>query len=138
MATTNVAITDLDLFNNTIFTAIFKIRRNRQRAEISAIFKGIIKNDHYIDMNKDVLQQRINMLITEENILNKINRNENPYKVNKSKADISMVDEVELPNLLLDFTLDIPPPSSFAQQPINDSLVLRIASLKLNTPEKKH
>ena len=54
-ATNNVAITDLDLFNNTIFTAINKIRRNRQRAEINAIFKEIIKNDHYKDMNKDVL-----------------------------------------------------------------------------------
>ena len=52
MAATNVAITDLDLFNNTIFTAINKIRRNRQRAEIKAIFKEIIKNDHHKNMNK--------------------------------------------------------------------------------------
>ena len=29
-------------------------------------------------MNKDVLQQQINMLITEEKILSKINRNKNP------------------------------------------------------------
>ena len=108
MAATNVAITDLDLFNNTIFTAINKIRRNRQRAEINAIFKEIIKNDHYKDMNKDVLQQQINMLITEEKILNKINRNKNPYKDNESKVDISMLDEVESPNLPLDFTFDTP------------------------------
>ena len=57
MATTNVATTDLDLFNNTIFTAINKIRTNHQRAKINAIFKETIKNDHYKDMNKDVLQQ---------------------------------------------------------------------------------
>ena len=37
MAAANVAITGLDLFNNTIFIAINKIRRNRQRAEINAI-----------------------------------------------------------------------------------------------------
>ena len=48
MATTNVAITNLDLFNNTLFTAISKIRKNRQHAEINAIFKEIIKNDHCI------------------------------------------------------------------------------------------
>ena len=47
-------------------------------------------------MNKDVLQQQINMLITEEKILNKINRNKNSYKVNESKVDISTLDEVEL------------------------------------------
>ena len=66
MPTTNAAITDLDLFNNTIFAAINKVWKNRQRAEINAIFKEIIKNDHYKDMKKDVLQQQINMLITEE------------------------------------------------------------------------
>ena len=69
MATINVAITDLDLFNNAIFTAINKIRRNRQRAEINAIFTEIIKNDHYKNMDKDVLQQQIKMLITEEKFL---------------------------------------------------------------------
>ena len=78
MATANVAITDLDLFDNTIFTTINKIRRNLQRAEINTIFKEIIKNNHYKDMNKDVLQQQMNMLITEEKILSKINRNKNP------------------------------------------------------------
>ena len=36
-------------------------------------------------MNKDVLQQQINMLITEEKILNKINKNKNSYKVTKIK-----------------------------------------------------
>ena len=66
MPTTNAAMTDLDLFNNTIFAAINKVWKNRQRAEINAIFKEIIKNDHYKDMKKDVLQQQINMLITEE------------------------------------------------------------------------
>ena len=99
MATTNVATTDLDLFNNTIFTTIKKIWRNCQRAEINAIFKEIIKNGHYEDMNKDVLQKQINMLVTEEKILNRINRNKNFYKANESKADISMLDEVESPNL---------------------------------------
>ena len=82
MATTNVAITDLDLFNNTIFTAINEIRRNGQRAEINAIFKEIINNDHYKDMDKDVLQQQTNMLITEEKNFNKSNRNNNSYKEN--------------------------------------------------------
>ena len=47
-------------------------------------------------MNKDVLQQQINMLITEEKILNKINRNKNSYMVNEGKVDISTLDEVEL------------------------------------------
>ena len=39
---------------------------NCQRAEINAIFKEIIKNNAYKDMDKDVLQQQINMLIIEE------------------------------------------------------------------------
>ena len=51
--------------------------------------KKIVKNDYYKDINKDVLQQQKNMLITEKKILNKINRNKNSYKVNESKVDIS-------------------------------------------------
>ena len=86
-------------------------------------------------MNKDVLQQQINMLITEEKILNKINKNKNSYKVNKSRVDISMLDEVESLTLPLDFTFDTPP-SSFAQQPINDSITLPIASMNINTPQE--
>ena len=52
MATTNVAITESDLFNNSIFTVINKISRKCQRAGITAIFKEIIKNDHYKDINR--------------------------------------------------------------------------------------
>ena len=47
-----------------------------------------------------------------------------------------MLDEVESPNLQLDFTFDTPP-SSFAQQPINDSITLPIASLNINTSQEK-
>ena len=46
-----------------------------------------------------------------------------------------MLDEVESPNLPLDFTFDTPP-SSFGQQPINDSKTLPIASLNINTPQE--
>ena len=42
---------------------------------------------------------------------------------------------MESPNLPLDFTFD-KPPSSFAQQPINDSITLPIASLNINTPQE--
>ena len=59
----------------------------------------------------------------EEKILNEINKNKNSYKVNENKVDIFMLDEVESPNLPLDFTFDTSP-SSFAQQPIKDSITL--------------
>ena len=49
------------------------------------------------------------MPITEEKILNKINRNKNSYKINEIKVDISMLDEVEPPNFPLDFTFGTPP-----------------------------
>ena len=52
MDTINVAITDLDLFKNTMLAAINKIWRNGQQAKINAIYKEIIKTDHYKDMNK--------------------------------------------------------------------------------------
>ena len=87
-------------------------------------------------MDKDVLQQQINMLTTEEKIINKINRNKSSYKVNKNKVDIFMPDKAESPNLLLDLTFDTPP-SSFAQQLINDSITLPIASLNKNMSQEE-
>ena len=87
-------------------------------------------------MDKDVLQQQINMLTTEEKIINKINRNKSSYKVNKNKVDIFKPDKAESPNLLLDLTFDTPP-SSFAQQPINDSITLPIASLNKNMSQEE-
>ena len=87
-------------------------------------------------MDKDVLQQQINILIAEEKILNKISRNKNSYKANENKVDIFMLDEVKSPNLPLDFTFDTPQ-SSFAQQPINDSITLPITSLNINTSQKE-
>ena len=44
-----------------------------------------------------------------------------------------MLDEVKSPNLLLDFLFHTPS-SSFAQQPINDSIT--IASLNINMPQE--
>ena len=87
-------------------------------------------------MDKDVLQQQINMLTTEEKNINTINRNKSSYKVNKNKVDIFMLDKAESPNLLLDFRFDTPP-SSFAQQPINDSITLPIASLNINMSQEE-
>ena len=87
-------------------------------------------------MDKDVLQQQINMLTTEEQIINIINRNKSSYKVNENKVDIFMLDKAESPNLLLDFTFDTSP-SSFAQQPINDSITLPIASLNINMSQEE-
>ena len=87
-------------------------------------------------MDKDVLQQQINMLTTEEKNINTLNRNKSSYKVNKNKVDILMLDKAESPNLLLDFTFDTSP-SSFAQQPINDSITLPIASLNINMSQEE-
>ena len=69
-------------------------------------------------MIRDVLQQQINMLITAEKILNKINKNKT-YSVNESKIDIFKLDKMETPNLPSYFTFNTPP-SSLALQPIND------------------
>ena len=46
-----------------------------------------------------------------------------------------MLDEVVPPNSPLDFIFENPP-SSFAHQPINDSITLPIASVNINTPQE--
>ena len=82
------------------------------------------------------IKTRTKIFYNRRNILNKINGNKNSYKVNRSKVNISMLDEVELSNLFLDFTFDTPLPS-FAQQPINDLITLPFAYLNINMPQER-
>ena len=76
------------LFDQSIFTVINDLKEKRKRADIDSIdHKEIIKLIDFKDITKDDLQDRINILLINEKLINKINRNLNSYSVNEANTN---------------------------------------------------
>ena len=58
-----------------------------QVKNIDSIHKEIIKTIDFKDTTKDDLQDRINILLINEKLINKINRNLNSYSVNEANTN---------------------------------------------------
>ena len=74
-------------FDQNIFTVINDLKKKQKRADIDSIHKEIIKTIDFKDTTKDDLQDRINILLINEKLINKINRNLNSYSVNEANTN---------------------------------------------------
>ena len=74
-------------FDQNIFTVINDLQKKRKRPDIDSIHKKIIKSNGFKDTTKDDLQDRINILLINEKLINKINRNLNSYSVNEANTN---------------------------------------------------
>ena len=74
-------------FDQNIFTVINDLQKKRKRPDIDSIHKKIIKSNGFKDTTKDDLQDRINILLINEKLINKINRNLNSYAVNEANTN---------------------------------------------------
>ena len=86
MATTLIQSETIS-FDQNIFTVINDLKKKRKRADIDSIHKEIIKTIDFKDTTKDDLQDRINILLINEKLINKINRNLNSYSVNEANTN---------------------------------------------------
>ena len=73
-------------FDQNIFTVINDLQKKRKRPDIDSIYKKIIKSNGFKDTTKDDLQDRINILLINEKLINKINRNLKSYSVNEANT----------------------------------------------------
>ena len=71
-------------FDQNIFTVINDLKKKRKPADTDSIHKEIIKTIDFKDTTKDDLQDRINILLINEKLINKINRNLNSYSINEA------------------------------------------------------
>ena len=78
-------------FDQNIFTVINDLKKKQKRADIDSIHKEIIKTIDFKDTTKDDLQDRINILLINEKLINKINRNLNSYSVNEANTNTEYV-----------------------------------------------
>ena len=88
------------------------------------------KSANFQNLSKDVLQDKIDNLVIEGKIINKINRGKNSYWINEEIVDTAIETTV---NLLHNFTLDTPNiiPSSSPSHYDNSSSII---PLSLGTP----
>ena len=74
-------------FDQNIFTVINDLNKKQKRADIDSIHKEIIKTTNFKATAKDDIQDRINILLINENLINKINRNLNSYSVKEANTN---------------------------------------------------
>ena len=76
------------LFDQIIFTIINDLKNKHKRADVESIHKEIAKKSDFKDVTKEELEERINILLIDEKLLNKISRNLNSYSVNTVNTEI--------------------------------------------------
>ena len=81
MATASLQL-DINLLDRSIFAIVNDIKNKHKRADVDSIHREIVRNPNFKDINKEALEERINILLIEEKLANKINRNLNSYSVN--------------------------------------------------------
>ena len=85
MATSQL-LTDTKKFDEMIVDSITDLRKKHKRADCESIHKEIIKIADFSNISKEDLMNRINILLIDEKILNKRNRNLDPYYVNENTS----------------------------------------------------
>ena len=83
---------ELNHLDHKIYSAIKQIRGQKNRADINSIHKDTVKTIDFEAISKEVLNERIEMLLQNDKIINRLNRNKNSYRLNESLLDSSMTD----------------------------------------------
>ena len=130
-------------FDQNIFTVINGLKKNRKRTDIDSIHKEMVKTIDFKDTTKDDLQDRITILLINEKLINKINRNVSSYSVNEANTNTKYgATQVSNNNLFFaNSSIDSTPGSSATpQSPLKDSETPSTKScltVGLVTPTKK-
>ena len=98
MAAASLSTIQLNSFNNAVFSAINRIRHIlKQRADINWVLNEIKKYQEFKDITRKYLRNHLNKLITEKKTKNKINRNQDSYRVNRNTLKIHEFDRAPSP-----------------------------------------
>ena len=85
MATSQL-LTDTKKFDEMIVDVITDLRKKHKRADCESIHKEIVKIADFSNISKEDLTNRINILLIDEKILNKRNRNLDSCYVNENTS----------------------------------------------------
>ena len=86
MATASVQL-NTNLFEQNIFNIINDLKDKHKRADADSIHRELIKITNFKEVSKEDLQGKLDLLLIDEKLMNKINRNLNSYSVNTVNTD---------------------------------------------------
>ena len=70
---------ELNYLDHKIYSAIKQIRGQKNRADIKSMHEEIIKVIEFQSISKEFLNDRIEMLLQNDKMINRLNRNKNPF-----------------------------------------------------------
>ena len=83
---TSLLLTDTKKFGEVIVDVITELRRKHKRADCESIHKEVVKIADISNISKEDPMNRINILLIDEKILNKRNRNLYSHCVNENTS----------------------------------------------------
>ena len=83
---------ELNALYHCIYSVINRIRGQNKRTDRNSVYKEIIKTIDFEKISKSFLDDRINMLIQNDNIINKLNRNKDSFRIADNDFNSSITD----------------------------------------------
>ena len=100
---TMTTTSELNALDHCIYSAINRIRGQNRRADRNSVHKDIIKTIDFEKISKSFLDDRINMLIQNDKIINKLNRNKDSFRIADNDFNLSITDVLPMTQNSLSF-----------------------------------
>ena len=85
-----VTTSELNALDHSIYSAINRIRGQNNRANRNSVHKEIIKKTDFEKIDKNFLDDRINILIQNDKIVNTVNRNKDSFRTTDNDFNSSI------------------------------------------------
>ena len=100
---TMTTTSELNALDHCIYSAINRIIGQNRRADRNSVHKDIIKTIDFEKISKSFLDDRINMLIQNDKIINKLNRNKDSFRIADNDFNLSITDVLPMTQNSLSF-----------------------------------
>ena len=87
---------ELNALYHSIYSAINIIRGQNKRADRNSVHKEIIKTTDFEKISKNLLDDGINMLIQNDKIINRLNRNKDSFRIAGNDLNSSITDALPM------------------------------------------
>ena len=111
---------ELNALDHCIYSVIGRIRGQNKRADRNSVHKEIIKTIDFEKISKTFLDDRINMLIQNDKIINKLNRNKDSFRIAGNDFNSSITDVLPMTQNCLSFLSTPSFSASRDQRPSNN------------------
>ena len=85
-----ITTSELNALDHSIYSAINRIRGHNKRADRNSVHKEILKQLILKNISKNFLDDRINMLIQNDKIVNMLNRNKDSFRTTDNDFNSSI------------------------------------------------